>query len=258
MQWVAPPSLLLVFSLLALPNRGYAQQDSTPPPAYELEVGAALDDHEAGRFEAARDHLLRAHAVFPSARTLRGLGKVEFELGRYVDALQYLEAALGSEIRPLPPDLRDEVGGLIERARDSVGELWIDVKPASAQIAVDGNAVASGPRTRLVLAEGVHVLDFQAAGRLAQRRQVDVHGRDQLTLTVALLAAEATQSSPSVQALALPPQHDVPLRRRWWVWTLSGVALAGAATAAVLLATRDHTPRTRPVQPGADWTVASP
>ncbi len=248
----------LVLTLLALlaVNRAFAQLEPAAPAEYELEVGAALDDHEAGRFEAARVHFLRAHTVFPNARTLRGLGKVEFELRHYVDALRYLEAALVSEERPLPPDLRDEVGALIERARDFVGELVVDIKPETAELFVDGSAVEVGPRVRLVLEEGSHVLDARASGRLNQRRQIDVHGRDQLQFSMELLAVEPPSFAKQSLQPATQPEH-VQLRHKWWVWAVSGAALAGAVTAAVLLSTRDRE-HTLPVPPGASWTVAAP
>jgi tetratricopeptide (TPR) repeat protein len=228
-----------------------AQSDAGPSDEYEAEIGAAVDEHEAGRFEAARGHFLRAHGVFPNARTLRGLGKVEFELGNYVAAYEYLQAALESPVRPLPDDLRSESAALVERAREHVGEVTLDVKPDTAQLTVDGIAVASGAHTKLVLAEGEHVLELRAPGRLTERRQLAVHAHDQLQLAVALSAPEA--STPAVQLDPAPIHHDVPAHRKWWVWTVSGMALAGTVTAAVLLATRDRDRGT-----GSAWTLEQP
>jgi tetratricopeptide (TPR) repeat protein len=243
--------LALTMSALGPMNSVSAQVEREPPAEYDAEVSAALDDHEAGRFEAAREHFFRAHAVFPNARTLRGLGKVEFELGHYVEAFQYLQGALKSQVRTLPSELRSEVETLLERCRDFVGELALDVKPDSAQIAVDGITLATGPHAELVLAEGDHVLELRATGRLTERRQLAMHARDHLQLAVAL--SEVPVPAAVVHAPAAPVKHDVPARRKWWVWTVSGVALVGTATAAVLLATREREHGT-----GAAWTVRQP
>ena len=49
-------------------------------PGFQRAINAAIADFEAGRFEQARTHFAEAHALSPSARTLRALGMVEFEL----------------------------------------------------------------------------------------------------------------------------------------------------------------------------------
>ncbi|HEX5661545.1 MAG TPA: hypothetical protein VFX59_30355 [Polyangiales bacterium] len=193
--------------------------------------------------------------MFPNARTLRGLGKVEFELRNYLEAFHYLEAARTSEVRPLSAELRDEVGGLIERARDHLGQLTIDVKPDTSRIALDGAPVAQGPHAELVLAEGRHVLELSAAGRLSERRQLVVEPRAQLQLALELRSAELVSA---LQPPAAPVQKDVPPHRRWWVWTVSGVALAGAVTATVLLATRDHDSEKPSDFAGSAWVVQQP
>jgi tetratricopeptide (TPR) repeat protein len=250
-----PSRVALVLVALLTTHRAWAQEEWATSPDYEREVGAGITEHEAGRFESAREHFMHAHAVFPNARTLRGLGKVEFELGNYVPALQYLEAALSSEARPLPADLRDEVSRLIEQTRAFVGELTVELQPESARLTVDGVTQTSGPHARLVLATGQHVLEARASGRLSERRQVEVRARENQQLAIELRTPEPTE--PLAPTLALPVKRATPTRRRWWAWTVGGAALAGAVTAAVLLTTRDRDTHTRSVPPGAQWDVGN-
>src|SRR5688572_888187 len=66
----------------------------TPPldlsenPDYKRAVEEALKEYGLGHFEEARSLFRRAHGIYPNARTLRGLGMVEFELRHYVRAAQ--------------------------------------------------------------------------------------------------------------------------------------------------------------------------
>jgi hypothetical protein len=181
-------------------------QDAVAPLEYESEIGQALGEHAQGNYEQAREHFLRAHAVYPNARTLRGLGKVEFELRDYRRATEYLEAALSSPVRPLPPDLRDEVQRLLTRAR---------AEAERAPVALNSShAVAPGPRVERSVGD--------SASPIQQER-----------------ASAAT-----------------PVYRKWWVWTITGAAVAGVVTA-VVLATRDPEVRTRPV-PGGSRVLENP
>lgn len=247
--------LVLLLAMAGATSQARAQAEPVSPEEYEQEVGAALEDHEAGRFEAARAHFLRAHEVFPNARTLRGLGKVAFELGDFVGALRYLDDALDAKVRPLSPELRDEVSALRERARGALAELVVDMRPERAQVSVDGALRGSGPRVRLLLTAGEHVLDAQASGRLAQRRHFAVHAGDRVQLTLELLPLEPlVDRPPPAQAKTA---DDLPPRRKAWAWALGGVLLAGAASAAIVVATRNRE-QTRAVPPGADWTVTIP
>jgi len=223
------------------------------PASYTRAIDAAVDEHERGHFAEAREHFRAAHDVFPNARTLRGLGKTEFELRNYGEAVKFLTAALASTVRPLTPPLRHEVEHVLERARAYVGEVHVDVQPGSASVSVDGVTVASGPQAALALQVGEHVLEFRATGRLSERRQVTVRGRDQINIQVVL-------TPPEPERTALPnanqerPPYSAPSYRKWWVWATAGVVAAGAVTA-IVLASRD--PDTRDA-PDANWTVHTP
>jgi hypothetical protein len=211
--------------------------ETTPvPPSYQHAIDQAVDEHERGNFEEAREHFRAAHELYPNARTYRGLGKVEFELRNYGESVKYLSAALSSTVRPLDRELRQEVESLLQRARAYVGEVRVDVQPGTATVSVDGVTVGSGPRAALELLVGDHVLEFRATGRMPERRHIRVHGRDQITIQVILAAPEPSAAQNA--AAAAPRVAETPLRKRWWVWTSIGVIAAGTAIAVSLAATR--------------------
>lgn len=80
-------------------------------------VERALQLRRAGELAAARSALSEAHALYPNARTLRGLGVIAADLGDYEDARARLEAALTSQERPLRGALRDVTVQMLEQVR---------------------------------------------------------------------------------------------------------------------------------------------
>lgn len=241
----APPAALSAPS--AAPIQG------TSSPAYEAAIDLAVDEHERGNFEEAREHFREAHELYPNARTLRGLGKVEFELRNYGEAVNFLSAALTTDARALSPELRAEVEILLDRARAYIGAVHVDVQPGSATVSVDGVPVASGPKAALELAVGDHVLEFRASGRLSERRQIRVRGRDRITIQVVLMAPES-RTRP-FDGERLPGTQ--PVYKKWWLWTAVGVAVAVGVTAtAVAVATRSE--QTRRLPAAGAWTTVNP
>jgi hypothetical protein len=222
------------------------------PLDYTTAIEDAVVDHDAGRFADARAQFLRAHGLYPNARTLRGLGMVEFELRNYADSVRYLEAALSCAVRPLEPNLRDEARRLLARARAYVGELRVTVEPKTASIEVDGVRQADAPFTPLLLAMGEHRLAIHADGYLTHTRTVHVAGPTTHELHVVLERALADarlmqpEAAPS-HAQSMRPIPRVPpaeprtrLARKWWLWTAVGVVVAGGVTTAVMLARRER------------------
>jgi hypothetical protein len=208
--------------------------DAPEPPGYGNAVEAGIKEHVRGNYQEARVHFLRAHALFPNARTLRGLGKVDYELRNYGDAVRYLEEALASQVRPLDQELRLETQQLLERARVYVGEVHVAVEPGSATVSVDGVTMATGPKASLSLLVGDHVLEFRAQGRMPERRSVRILGGERTVIQVVLSAPPETLSTSS-------HAHDdrKPLYKRWWLWTAVGVVAAGVAVGIAVAATRD-------------------
>jgi tetratricopeptide (TPR) repeat protein len=233
----------------AQPTAGATSPIQAPPSATDLELAAkyehaiaqAVDEHERGNFAEAREHFREAHALEPSARTLRGLGMVEFELRNYGESVHFLEAALASETKTLPPDLHEEVARLLERARAYVGEIHVDVQPGSASVSVDGVSVASGPQASLSLQIGSHLLEFRADGRRPERRFVTVRGREQINIQVVLNPLE---NEHALQAIASQQvAHQDSLRRKAWIWTAAGaVVVAAAVGIGVAVRNKNHEP----------------
>jgi hypothetical protein len=230
---VPPASLTLTPET---PGQGVPQIE---PEGYGAAIDTALSEHAHGNFQEARVHFLTAHRLFPNARTLRGLGNVEFELRNYGEAVNYLTAALRSRIKPLDEELRLETERLLARAKVYVGEIHVDVQPESATVSVDGVTVASGPRASFALVVGDHILEFRALGRMPERRAIRVEGGGRTVIHVQLATpGVAPDAPPPLEAGAQGASSRAdraPLHKRWWLWaTIGAVVVAGVTTGLVL------------------------
>lgn len=259
--------LLTCLTLVTVDSEAAAEPTSAgAPPGYDQTIDTALQEFEAGNFAEARSQFLKAHAIFPNARTLRALGKAEYELKNYRQAVGYLEQALESKVRPLTPEQRGETQRLLDSARGYLGRYFIDVRPPDAKLLLDGTPVSLGDRGSLVLNVGDHVLSIEAEGYLPERRQLRVIGGGTERLSIELqpvpppaapLPAVALDSSDASSSAAAVPQTEArPLRKKWWLWTGVVAVVAGAAVAGVLLAKRE--PKTEFERTSSGVTIKVP
>jgi tetratricopeptide (TPR) repeat protein len=216
------------------------------PVEYRDLIDTALGEYQAGNFAEARALFLRAHAQFPNARSLRGLGMVEFELKNYADCVRWLELALAETERQLEGDMRNRTAELLTRARTFVDEVRVQVLPedvAGAFLTIDGVAHAPSPGP-VLLAVGEHELLLRAPGYGEVRQRVNVRGGGVQSVSLRLMqsiersAARAEATPAEAKSPAAESAHHSTRRSRW-VW--AGVALgivAAATMTGVLVAKR--------------------
>jgi hypothetical protein len=251
--------LLTIGLLLSAATAAYAQ--TAKPDEYKRAIEGAVLEFDSGNWAEARVLFEQAHALRPSARTLRGMGKVSFELKEYVRAQRELNLAQIELRAPLSESQRQEVLGLLLRVEKFIGRLTVRVKPpeARATVILDG-ARAQG---ELKLDLGQHELSVQAPGYRSLNRSIAIEGgktvRLELTLTsldpvqAATQPAAAAQTELAFAARASPklaaevatqpvpatqPTDDRPgsgLLQQWWFWTIVGAVVVGSAATAIAL-----------------------
>jgi len=242
--WTARCLWFLVSTLLVLSVLRDAHAEavdmavqSDEPAAYRDRIDEGLREFSVQNYEEARSLFLQAHALVPSARTLRALGLCEYELRNYGESVKYLDGALASKVKPLRDALRDETERMVERARNFVGRVVVDVRPSSARLLVDGVKVDSARAEPLWLAMGEHTLEASASGFATERRKLNVKGGEDQALTF-ILAPGDELAEPKDTARAKSSSE-----RRWykspWLWTGVGIVLAGAAAGTAIALTRD-------------------
>ena len=205
--------------------------DASESSEYKQAVEDALKEYGLGHFEEARSLFERAHAIDANARTLRGLGMVEFELRHYVRATQLLEQSLASEKKPLTPEQRTAVESLLARARQFIANYELSVAPPRTDLTVelDGKPVAVGASGHLSLEAGEHVLRISGPELTARELRLDVKGGEQQTLRIELEVKSPERTNPApgpkVAHQPSPPPVSHPYRKLGIGLTAAGGAL---------------------------------
>ena len=214
------------------------------PPGYREAIDEAIAEYSAGRYPEARALFNRAHALQPSARTLRGLGMTEFELRGYVEAARLLQEALTSTVRPLDGELRTATEALLERARAFIGRFTLALTPPELKLSVNGAPARVEPDRTLSLPVGDHALHAQAEGYLPISHTLRVNGGENLSLNITLQKEQAAPVAASPPA-STPPQQPRPstvtptsstpprdddggVLSSPWFWTAAAVVVVGA------------------------------
>lgn len=223
----------------AEPPRAQAAVEAEPEnPEYKQAVDAAIEEYGRGHYAEARSLFERAHALDPNARTLRGLGMVEFELRHYVRAAELLEASRTSQRKPLPPDQRAAVDELLARTRQFIARYTVTVQPETpaSQFELDGQPVELDAERRLTLETGEHVLRVSAPDRLPRELRIDAKGGEQRSVRVELPAKlEPGRAPAATTALQTKRSHDRPVLGITLISVGSAIAAAGASLGVIAL-----------------------
>jgi hypothetical protein len=227
--------------------RGVAQAEDGSQ--YRTVITSALDEYELGNYEEARSLFERAHAIEPSARTLRGMGMAAYQARKYVIAIGYLQASLVDQRKPLTTQFRREVQSALEAAQGFVVHFDLLLTPSEARVMLDGEPIEGHSRV-LQLDPGEHEIVATAPGYKTDSRRIKAspgrRGRVELELspempalagTHAAEASEARATAPDVkpQAGATAPdvKPRVPIGFRVLAGTGLSLALAGAVVGTV-------------------------
>jgi hypothetical protein len=229
---------------------------------YRQLVDDGVAEFGRGNWSEARAFFSRAHQLKPSARTLRGLGLVAYELRNYVEAESLLARALVEPVQPLTAELRAETENTLARARALIGRFRVRVAPADARLWVDGHE-AELRDGMLALDAGAHEIAAQRAGFVDGKLRVDVHGGESEDLGLSLrpvpsLAvpgppAAATDARAGARVSAQTGERgredrdDSSIFESPWLWAAIAVLAAGG-TAAALVLTAD-VPDPEPMKP---------
>jgi hypothetical protein len=234
---------LLVLAASVAPAPVHADSASTEA-RYRALVDEALAELASQHWSEARVLFEEAHALSPSAQTLRALGVSAFELRRYGTATEELRASLEDERRPLSDAQRSEVEELLARAARFVGELELLGLPDGASVSVDGKPIQIRADALLQLDPGSHLVIVRTPDGDAPpfQREVDVSAGQRTVLAVEpTTAAPPPEESkddavtPSASATPVAPGSVVPIRpkpkARAWSLSMAATAVALGTTA---------------------------
>lgn len=229
-----------------------------------FEQGLAMSDQE--RWGEAVEFLRRSLAIVERPSTLYNIGVAYLRVGKPTSARTSLERFLAVSDARQERARRAEATRLVAEANRAIARLTLAVDPPNARVLVDGNAVdRSQP---VALDPGSHVVVVEGDGYERQSVEVSLLPGENLERRVVLAQTAAPAADPAVAAappvdaptpasvaeasspapettappspFAPPPDRDdsQPFWKNAILWTVvGGVLVAGAVTAAVVVAT---------------------
>jgi len=192
----------------------------------------AVGEYNAGRYEEAYALFLRAHQLQPTARTLRSMGMVLFELRRYVDAAHRLSQALAETRRPLTNAQRAQTRALLARAREFVARIVVHVSPDDALLTLDGVPIELTDG-ELDVDAGSYTLVAQCEGCQPETAHIRVLAGESREITLSVTRQSDARGASSV---ASPVVRQRPNLLAPALTTALGVAFVLSAVPTGLLA----------------------
>lgn len=241
-RWL--PLLAVLFGLGAASAARADEGDSRNSPEYKELIRKALQEYQLGNWAEAKVFFTDAHALFPNARTLRGLALTTYALRDYVRAAEYFEQALANPVQPLTPELQSGVREYLQQARRFVARVKLRLEPRSAQLRVDDALVTPDADGMIQLNPGQHELVASAPGyeTLSRRWSIEAGARTDLSIELKSQSPSAAVA-PSVAAATstpLPASQPTPAAAKSGKgsgpWILLGVSGALAIGGGVVLA----------------------
>jgi hypothetical protein len=216
------------------------QSPASVDAEYKAVIAEATTEYDAQHWTQAGELFQRAHALRPSARTLRGLGLVELNAQHYPIAYRYLSLALENARKPLAAEQRREVEDVLTRIEAFVGRYTLQREPSYAVLHVDGASAVSAADGSIVLETGAHELTATAPNFVDWQKHIDVVGGHQEVLHIVLVARAVAQTPaplPVLSAVQTPspkPAADSGQLTRWLLVGGGAVCIVAGATLFVL------------------------
>jgi hypothetical protein len=210
-------------------------EDTASEGGYETTIAAALREFQEGRFPEARALFERAHALRPSARTLRGIGVAAFEMRDYPHAWVSLRAALEHPVLPLSDEQRADLSALLVRIDLFLSRLELVNVPAGAQVHVDGRAAVM-VGTQVIVGPGTHTVSIEAEGMRTRSHTIEsVSGTTQRIVVELVPLAPTTIEPPLIIAIPSGSGEQAQRAPTRGPWTFLGIGAAAVVTLGVPL-----------------------
>lgn len=180
-------------------------------------VQTGLDLYDENNFRGALVEFRRAYELAPSFKILFNIAQVELELQNAAGALTAFERYLREGGPDVPADRVVEVKAEIARLGGRVGTLNITASEA-AEILIDDTAVGFAPLAAPVTVNaGSHKITVRSRGGAVENRNIDVAGRQQISLVMTVAASAALTSVPVTARPSGPrgPGSKIPMVLAW-------------------------------------------
>lgn len=232
--WYAASLLLpLAFALQPVPALAQGEPDAPSQQdvaAAKQKAGDGLTAYRANEFEKALALFQQAKVVYPSAQVLRLEGYCHLALEHWLEAAVSMDAALESQLGPLPPEDRKDVEQQLEKAMLHVGMLSISSTVPGAKLSVDGQEPTVLPMNKpLKLLIGKHKVTVSAPDHddISEEVTIEPKATVEKTLDPTVKKKEEVKEAP-------PPPPPPPPARKAWFPMQREISYAAAGTGVLL------------------------
>jgi hypothetical protein len=188
-----------------------------------------------GDYHAAFDAYREAWSLRQSFDIACNLGRTEIELGLSRDAAEHLDYCLRTYSVSSREDVRaakERFVTLFQRVRREVGALAVEVRPAGAELTVDGASYGTAPLGHeIFVTPGTHLVRAHLSGFRDEERSITAEPGAALGLAISLVA-DARPAVATAPTAGAPARQEVP-RKGMEPRTI--VVISGAAASLIAL-----------------------
>ncbi len=189
----------------------------------------------AGDYHAAFDAYREAWSLRQSFDIACNLGRTEIELGLSRDAAEHLDYCLRTYSVSSREDVRaakERFVTLFQRVRREVGALAVEVRPAGAELSVDGASYGTAPLGHeIFVTPGTHLVRAHLSGFRDEERSITAEAGAALGLAISLVA-DARPAVATAPTAGGPARQEAP---RTGMEPRTIVVISGAAASLIAL-----------------------
>jgi hypothetical protein len=185
------PNLVVAAMLILLPGTSLADDKQQAQERFKKGVELYKD----GDYEGALVEFKAAYRFVPHFLVRYNIGITLYNLHRYAEAHEELEAYLEEGGKEIPTERVEEVKQILEKLQTLIGELIIECSVEDAELFIDGE-----PREEWVnfLDVGEHKIEVRASGYKSFYEKVDLPGGMTISVDIQLEPVETTASPTEV------------------------------------------------------------
>lgn len=213
--WLLVSTPCITFSQQPTPSAAEAKTEnhsSQPGPAvaskradagYDAQIKRALAAYQKEQWASALRDFQLAHALLPTARTLRTIGMCYFNLGDFPHAVISLERALSMKERPLSAKQARQTSSLIDQAMGELTQVSVQIDGPFDTFLIDDADPQRAQSGRLLVAPGIHLLRVEGPNVQPVRHGFTGNPGQELSINLALTSVAATDQK------AIPAPQNV-------------------------------------------------
>ena len=199
-----------VLAISFLPGVTALAAEAEPKAVAKAHFERGVAAFNENRLAEAASEFTAAYELTHAFKVLYNVGQVDAALGDAVGAVDSFEKYLAQGGNAIASERKQAVQAELEKQRDRIGTVTLQVQPEGAEIRVDGKLIGKAPLSvPLRLTEGKRELVVIASGYDARVRELDVLAKSQIEIEIKLDRVGSKNDNGLTVANA--PQMSAPL-----------------------------------------------